>query len=405
MQLPKGAQRAIDLLNHAGYAAYLVGGCVRDTVLGLTPHDFDICTAAPPEEMQRVFHAFRTIETGLKHGTLTVLMEGMSLEITTFRVDGEYQDHRHPQAVTFTRRIEDDLARRDFTINAMAYHPKEGMVDLFDGQKDCQRGVIRCVGDAETRFEEDALRILRALRFAARLGFEIEENTHRAILTKQSLLKNISPERIAQELKGLLLAEGALPILAKYREVLFTAIPGMKMADALWQRGLSNLQYTEKDETLRLAALLGPLGAADAKGVLQSLKLPNRLQEDVSQLITFAALEIAENTLQYNLMQVGDRLIFPLLSLQRALQTADTPGNEALFHARESKLKSTAQKLMADNACYTLSRLAVKGNDLSPLGIQGSAIGKTLQALLSAVCRREIPNEKQALLDMAKHIQ
>ena len=172
--LPAPVQRALSMLGEAGFSAYVVGGCVRDWVLGIPPHDFDICTSAAPEEMKEIFRDERTIETGIKHGTLTVLMEGEPLEITTFRLDGDYLDGRHPSSVSFTRNIEEDLSRRDFTINAMAYSPREGLCDPFGGQADCKAGIIRCVGEPERRFTEDALRILRALRFSARLGFPIE---------------------------------------------------------------------------------------------------------------------------------------------------------------------------------------------------------------------------------------
>ena len=190
LALPKPVETALSRLEKAGYSAYVVGGCVRDHVLGFTPHDYDICSAATPEEMQKVFQGERTIETGLKHGTLTVLLSGMPLEITTYRVDGAYSDGRHPDSVQFTARVEDDLSRRDFTINAMAYSPSAGLVDPFGGQADCERGVIRCVGDPAARFGEDALRILRALRFSSRLGFPIEEATAQAAVAgmKNSLL-------------------------------------------------------------------------------------------------------------------------------------------------------------------------------------------------------------------------
>ena len=200
LTLPKPVDAALSRLEAAGFPAFAVGGCVRDHVLGFTPHDYDICTAATPEEMQRVFQNERTIETGLKHGTLTVLLAGMPLEITTFRVDGAYSDGRHPDSVRFTARVEDDLARRDFTINAMAYSPAAGLVDPFGGQEDCKAGIIRCVGDPAARFGEDALRILRALRFSARLGFPIEDATARAIRDGKAQLCHVSRERIAVEL-------------------------------------------------------------------------------------------------------------------------------------------------------------------------------------------------------------
>ena len=238
--LPGPVERALDRLHAAGFSAYVVGGCVRDWVLGVAPHDYDICTAARPEDMQRIFQGERTIETGLRHGTLTVLLDGMPLEITTFRLDGEYLDGRHPASVRFTGRVEDDLSRRDFTINAMAYAPAAGLVDPFGGREDCRRGVIRCVGEAEKRFAEDALRILRALRFSARLRFPIAPETDAALRAGRTQLERISRERIAAELTGLLLGDGAGGVLMAYPEVIRTVLPELSALTAgpAWARTL-----------------------------------------------------------------------------------------------------------------------------------------------------------------------
>ncbi len=401
MHLPKTARTAIDLLNKSGYEAYLVGGCVRDTLLGIVPHDYDLCTSATPEEMQHVFAAFRTVETGLKHGTLTVLMDREPLEITTFRLDGEYLDRRHPKEVTFTRHLENDLSRRDFTVNAMAYHPDKGLVDLFGGREDCKRGVIRCVGNAQTRFEEDALRILRALRFAARFCFAIEEKTAKAIFEKKELLPFISAERIAAELNGLLPAPGAVDILARFGEAVFAAVPALRMDNAQWLKALETLRHAEKEPALLWSALLSPFPPEKAKEVLQGLKMPVRLQEDVYSLLFYRDMDTAENALQTALMHTGDRLIFPLLSLQYALGAAEQKEEEALLKKRLHTLTAAAQTLIDENACYTLSALAVKGGDLSAMGICGPAIGQTLHQLLAAVCKREVPNEKETLLALA----
>ncbi len=400
MQIPQGVLKALTLLNNAGFEAYVVGGCVRDHVLKIQPNDYDICTSATPSEMQQVFFSFRTIETGLRHGTLTVMMEGEPLEITTFRQDGEYLDNRHPKEVTFTRNLENDLSRRDFTVNAMAYHPERGVVDLFGGQEDCKNKIIRCVGNANTRFEEDALRILRALRFAGRLQFSIEEETKKAIFAKMHLLHRISAERIAAELSGLLLSSGAQEILQEFAPVLFTVLWQLNTKE--YPFSLQVLAHSEKTQPLRFAALLFPLGAENAKAALQQLKLPNRLQEDVFSLIHFQSLPLSEENMLYALSQTGDALIFPLLSYQRAFSAAKDGQNASLYAEREKQLSEKARQLIASDACYTLSRLAVKGSDLASLGIKGPAIGKTLQNLLEQVAKGKIENKKEVLLSFVQ---
>ena len=225
MRLPEDAARALEKLESAGWESYAVGGCVRDSLLGIEPHDWDLCTAAPPEAMKKVFAGERVIETGLKHGTLTLLAPSGPLEITTFRTESGYSDCRHPDRVSFVRDIHADLARRDFTVNAMAYSPVRGLRDDFGGREDLRNGVLRCVGDPGERFREDALRILRALRFAARFGLTIEEKTAAALRENRELLRNISPERIFSELKGILCARGAGEMLLAFPEVFFVILP------------------------------------------------------------------------------------------------------------------------------------------------------------------------------------
>ena len=394
MMISQPVMQAISLLNDAGFSAYLVGGCVRDTVLHIPPHDYDLCTSATPGEMQQVFSTFRTIETGLKHGTLTVLMGEYPLEITTYRLDGEYLDNRHPKEVIFTRKLDNDLSRRDFTINAMAYHPNEGLVDLFGGQEDCKNKILRCVGRAATRFEEDALRILRALRFAARLQFAIEENTAAAILDKKELLHHISAERIAVELNGLLLADGALPILTQFANVIFTVLPSVETEH--WASSLNALPHTPKEIALRWAALLHPLGEENARQIMQKLKVSNQLRDTVCALVRHHALPLTEDNMQLSLTQVGDALIFPLIQLQAALAAA----KNSPFNA--DKLQKKARQLIESGACYTLGQLAVSGSDLAAIGLRGPAIGQMLHHLLEQVAAGNAENEKEILLKIAQ---
>lgn len=406
--LPEPVRTAIGRLEEAGYPAYAVGGCVRDRVLGMTPHDYDICTAAFPEDMRAVFAGERTVDTGIRHGTLTVILGGMPLEITTFRQDGEYRDGRHPEHVTFTPRVEDDLSRRDFTINAMAYSPARGLIDPFGGREDCKKGVIRCVGEAEKRFEEDSLRILRALRFSARLGFPIEEKTAAAIRRGRKGLRRVSMERIAAEMNGLLLGPHASGVLADFAEVLRAVPPLQGLPDSpAWPAALRRLPETEADLTLRWAALLlGSLNEAEARGALEGLKMPARLTEQVSRLI---ALEDALRRrdpegipVREKMMLSGAELFTLWIALDAADRIAACPADrEGIKKDAENSLREF-DRLLREDACFSLRQLAVRGNDLAALGYRGREIGEALESLLLRVVRGELPNEKAPLLAAAR---
>ena len=406
--LPGPVAQALSRLEGAGYAAYVVGGCVRDYTLGQTPHDYDICTAARPEEMQRIFQDQRTIETGLKHGTLTVLFSGMPLEITTFRVDGAYTDGRHPDSVQFTARVEDDLSRRDFTINAMAYSPRTGLKDPFGGQADCQRGLIRCVGDPEARFSEDALRILRALRFSARLGFPIETGTDRAIRAGRGQLIHVSRERIAAELTGLLQGREAERALGQYPEVLETTLPELRplLNGPDWPRTLKTVSRAPTDPYLRWAALLlrcgqGAPSDALALEILKSLKMSGKMMETVSQLVRWQDAALVPHTLQEMLMRIGPERLSQLILLRRACRLAEGEAEAPVLTDTEA-LKQKMASLLAENACYTLGQLAVNGRDMAAAGLRGKAIGDTLNSLLLQVTRGQLPNDREALLEALK---
>ena len=408
--LPIPVRRAIDQLQQAGYAAYAVGGCVRDHVLGNTPHDYDICTAAVPEKMQEIFRNEHTVETGIQHGTLTVIMDHMPLEITTFRQDGEYLDGRHPVSVLFTPRVEDDLSRRDFTINAMAYAPDAGIIDPFGGREDCKAGIIRCVGEAKKRFSEDALRILRALRFSARLGFEIEANTAQAVHELKNTLQKVSRERIQTELTGLLQGDYAAQILLEYADVLLETMPEMAYLvgkEDFWQLARRALSHLPKEEMLRWAALAQYMAPAPdecvraALAAMKGLKMSVKMQEGVATLAKWSKAAITPGNLQEMLMHLGKEHLEKLLLLQRANALA-AGRDAAAVQAEYEKHCAKLAELISKNACYSLAQLQVNGRDMAALGFRGAEIGERLHCLLLKVVRGEIANEKNALLNAAQ---
>ena len=389
-------------LTHYGYKAYVVGGCVRDSLLGREPADWDVCTNATPEEMLAVFRKFRVFKTGLKHGTLTVRSRGRSVEVTTFRTDGAYTDNRHPDAVTFVTRVEDDLARRDFTINAMAYHPEEGLVDAFDGRADLAARTLRCVGEPDRRFQEDGLRILRALRFAARFEFGIERETAYAISRNRHLLENISAERIFKELQGILCAPGAGDMLTAFPEVMGIILPELASlcsqeahGDNAWAHTVRAVCAAPADAfPLRLAMLLHSV-PAQAHAALLHLKSDNATLRLVTTLVR--ELETPLPTTRPAMRRLIGRLGVETL--------------QALFCAKQAHLRATGEpepplrraRLLADALldgppAYTAADLALTGNDLISLGMRpGPQLGRVLATLLSEVQDEKLPNEREAL--------
>lgn len=404
--LPAPVLQALDILEGAGRAAYVVGGCVRDYMLGMEPHDFDICTAASPGEMQQIFRHQRTVETGLKHGTLTVLMDGMPLEITTFRRDGEYLDGRHPAFVSFAGAVEEDLSRRDFTVNAMAYSPVRGLSDPFHGREDCRLGIIRCVGEAERRFSEDALRILRALRFSARLSFPIEEKTADALIALRENLQKISRERIAAELSGILMGKDCVSILCRFGQVIFAALPELAFLEGeKWGETAAMLSCCPQDAMLRFGALLrfchpdgrGESCACRAREILQGLKMPVKMMDGVQQLLLYRDHPIDEENLQEMLWRLGRDGLARLLEFRRA--QAVYLGQDA---GKWEGLQKKLQALLAAGCCWQLSHLAVKGSDLAALGLRGPAIGQMLERLMLQVVHEKIPNIHDELIQYVR---
>lgn len=391
ISLSPGANFAIRRLESLGYECYAVGGCVRDSLLGKSPNDWDLTTNATPDEMKAAFADCRVIETGAKHGTITVLYQKEPLEITTFRKDGAYADNRHPTAVTFSKTVEDDLSRRDFTVNAMAYHPEKGLIDLFDGQKDLADGLIRCVGDAETRFHEDGLRILRAVRFASALGFVLEETTARAARNCAFLLDGIAKERVRVEWSKLLLGKTPAAILQSYPEIVARFLPEIL---PIQQRTLDFLENAPLDLPLRLSLLFD--SAENAKSALLRLRYDNDTQEKTVSLIKLQKTPLDST-------EVGLRRLlrhYPAETVARYLTILECKG-EGTRAAKEE-----LQAILSRGDCVSLSMLAVSGNDLIALGIPaGKRVGAVLEALLDRVIDGDLPNEKAALLEAAKSLQ
>ncbi len=438
MDLPQDAAWLLNRLGQHGYEAYVVGGCVRDALLGATPKDWDICTSARPEEMQRVFADCRVVETGLKHGTLTVVRNGRPYEITTFRVDGAYSDHRHPDGVTFVRDVVRDLARRDFTVNAMAYHPQTGLVDAFGGRADLARGVIRCVGKPEERFDEDALRILRALRFASSYGFSIEPETDAAIRRLYRALDQVAPERVRVELQKLLCGRSAGEILRAYPEVITFLLPELKPCVGfdqrtpyhrwdVWEHTVRAVDKVRPVEALRLAMLLHDSGKPacftldeDGKGhffghakvskclaetALTRLRVDNATRDRVLLLVEKHDLELSPERplLTRRLSQLGEARLRDLMEVQRADALAKGTEDETEVNARAAAMQSALDALLLEKPCVTLRDLAVHGSDLLDIGYaKGPALGRCLNALLEGVVSGRVENDRETLLALAR---
>lgn len=390
--MPACPRAAIARLNAAGYEAFAVGGCVRDALLGLPPKDWDIATMAPPREVETVFADCRVVETGLRHGTVTVLFDGQPLEITTYRVDGAYADGRHPDGVTFTPSLSEDLKRRDFTVNAMAWHPESGLFDPFDGKKDLRNGVLRCVGEATRRFHEDALRILRALRFAAKLDFTIDPATARAAVALRGTLNKISRERVAAEMNGLLLGRAAGRVLRDYPAVAAQSVRGLTAEDV--SRAAQSVALLPAVLPLRWSALLFPLSPACAREALEALKMPGSLTRETERILAACRAQITPDSLPEALVRYGEETLRAAFSLRSAQGDLSAEACDARLSA-----------LLRQGVCHSLRQLAVNGDDLRAIGLTGRQIGDTLQALLLCAARGEALNERGALLAAARRMQ
>lgn len=434
LAFPPAACQALQRLRERGHSAYFVGGCVRDALRGQTPADFDLATSATPEEVAACFD--RIIATGLQHGTVTVLQGGLALEVTTYRLEGTYSDCRHPDAVRFTRDIIEDLARRDFTINAMAYAPGEGLLDPFGGQQDLARGVIRCVGDPMRRMTEDALRILRALRFSAVLGFCIDPATARAAFCQRGLLARVSKERIASELCKLLCGRAAGRVLLEFPQVLAVFLPELEVQVGfdqcnphhsfdLYTHTARTVAGIPQEAPLRLAALLHDIakpvcftkdedgighfyghaaqGAAMAEEITHRLRLDSATCTRVTQLVKWHDTQInpEARAVKRALRRMTPPVLFQLLALQRA----DRRGAkiESVDLSDLDEVQTLAEEILREDACFSLRDLAINGNDLLQAGVApGKPVGAALAGLLDAVIDGKAENTKQALLAYLK---
>ena len=398
--LDPGAAALLTRLHAAGHAAYAVGGCVRDSLLGQTPHDWDLCTSATPEQVLELFGEAHCIPTGLQHGTVTVKHGGELYEITTFRTEGAYSDGRHPDHVAFVPDVKEDLARRDFTINAMAYNAEEGLIDPFGGQNDLAVGIVRAVGEPQRRFEEDALRILRLYRFAARFSFAIDPATGQAARALCRHLDCVSEERIAEELSRLLAAPAPGAYLeAEVLAVIFPELDAAELPES--RRILDALEPGMEHVPVRLAALLCPLGEAGARAALKRLKCSNALTGTVATLVREAAAGMPGAALTLTARRFLSRYDLATITDLTALCSARHPEQAEAFAA----LQQEAARLVETNACCRINQLAVNGRDLMDAGIRpGPGLRRVLDALLEQVLTGQLPNEKAALLAAAAQI-
>lgn len=439
--IPRGAKAIVQGLRYEHHDAYVVGGCVRDSLLGVEPKDWDICTSATPEEMKEYFNriSVKTIDTGLKHGTITVDMEQCGkFEVTTFRIDGNYSDNRHPDSVQFVDSIVQDLSRRDFTINAMAFN-SGGLVDPFHGRDDLENGIIRCVGNPDDRFKEDALRILRAMRFSSTYGFTIDEATSQSIHKNKELLLNIAAERIQAELCRMLCGKGILNVLLEYSDVIATIIPEMEPCIGFDQNNRFHeytvydhiahavANYTGIDTVVNVSLLLHDIGkpccyTVDEKGghfyghgvsshditekVLTKLRFDNKTKSDILELVLYhdAVIEPTPKTVRRWLNKIGERQFSRLLDIRMADILAHKKGTQESRIERCNALRTLANEIIEQEQCFKIKDLMIDGYDVMEiLGVpEGKEVGLVLSEILKLVIDEELENDRTALIGYIK---
>ncbi len=440
IKMPVQAREIIEKLRYAGHEAYIVGGCVRDSILEKDPADWDITTSASPVEIKELFPY--TIDTGIEHGTVTVMIDHQPFEVTTYRVDGKYQDHRRPTQVHFTKSLKEDLLRRDFTINAMAYNDDDGLIDLYGGLADLKNGMIRCVGEAAQRFDEDALRILRALRFQAQLGFQVEEETKAAIRRQARFLKDISAERIQVELDKLLVSDHPEVLIDAYKlGVTEIVLPEFDIMMETPQNNphhkynvgmhtIEGLKQIEADHILRWTMLLHDVGKPEARvegkekdhfkmhpvigekiaeKVLRRLKFDNQTLRQVKTLVLWhdrrfgGVKEINIRTVRRWVSEIGPEMFEKLMKIQKADISAQSDYQREEKEAILSGTKQLFAKILEEQNCLSVKQLAVGGTDLIEAGVpQGKEVGEMLHWLLDQVLEKPSLNTKETLMDLVK---
>ncbi len=432
INLPNEVIEILNRFRENGFESFCVGGAVRDSIMGVPVGDWDITTSALPHQTKEIFNDYKTIDTGIKHGTITILINKIPFEVTTYRIDGEYSDNRHPEDVSFTKNLSEDLKRRDFTVNALAYNPISGLVDLFSGQEHIYNSIIKTVGEPKTRFEEDGLRIMRALRFSATLGFNIDEETGKAIHENKELLKNISAERLQVELVKLLCGKNAFNVLMEYSDVLGVFIPeilpcvnfkqyGKKHAYTVWEHICHTVDTIPPEKDLRLTMLLHDLGkipthklnengdstfknhamvgGETAKEILTRLKFDKKTINRVSYFVSYHDFEPCESKteLKKHLKTKSPEDIRTLLIIKKSDRGALSESYRDISEGTAKTLQ-WLREIEKNKECCKIQDLDISGNDLINIGINGEKIGKTLDILLDAVIEEKILNNKSDLL-------
>lgn len=436
IKLPESVQLIIRKITDSGYEAYAVGGCVRDSLRGNSPNDWDICTSALPENIEDIFSGFHIIETGLQHGTVTIMIDHIGYEITTYRIEGKYSDRRKPDYVSFVTDLREDVKRRDFTINSMAYNDIDGLKDYFGGEDDLKKGIIRCVGNADERFNEDALRILRAMRFASSFDFKIENDTSKAMHKNKELLNFISKERISAELLKLICGKGAARILDEFRDILAIVIPELKPEfgfeqnnpyhdSDVWQHTLRTVDNIRNDEILRLSMLFHDCGkphcytedqngghfyghakisAELAENALKRLKMSNDIIKSVKTLVLYH--DVLPVLKRKGLLRLLNKIGMDNVELLFEIVRADAKGHAEQACKNTLKLLESVNtelaKIQEENKCFQISDLNISGKDIIALGINpGKQIGEILKKLMNMVMDDEISNDHEILIKKA----
>lgn len=435
-KLPENAKKLISTLQKYNHEAYIVGGCVRDCIMNREPKDWDICTSATPSEMKEIFKGEKVIETGLKHGTLTVIMDSEPYEITTYRIDGSYSDNRRPDSVSFTDSLIDDLRHRDFTINAIAYNEIDGLIDPFDGFSDIEAGIIRCVGSPTERFQEDALRILRVIRFASRYGFEIEPQTVREIAKQYERLANISTERITSELRQIVVSPEFPFFLSSYDFLFSFIIPELNSlfnfpqnnphhAYDVFEHTIHALENCDSsDLTTKLAIFFhdfgkpscfqddedgtrhfrghGEVSAEITDNIMKRLRFENKIREDVVQLVRYhdTTFDVSKKCVKRWLNKIGETQFRKLLEIREADVRGQSPNPAPERIQKIRNVEKVLEEVLKEKECFSMNDLAINGRDLIEMGMkEGKEIGMILNFLLEKVVEGEVENEKEKLME------